>query len=75
MVQPRQHIIHEELGENKNHSKTNMHQKEESQSSQFQNENNMPSTDGIFHATKQLLKQKDTISNILPSLIIQNKAV
>lgn len=43
-----------------------------SQLYQFQNQNNMPSKDGIFREGTQLAKWKDTILNIPLSMQVQN---
>lgn len=73
MVQLKQHIFLPLTNENKNHVKINKLQKVRFLLFQFQNENNMPSKDGIVHVNKQSLKLKDTILNILLLMQNQNK--
>lgn len=73
MVQLKQHTFLPLTNENKNHAKINKLQKVRFLLFQFQNENNMPSKDGIVHVNKQSLKLKDTILNILLLMQKQNK--
>ena len=72
MVQLKQHTFLPLTNENKNHVKINKLQKVRFLLFQFQNENNMPSKDGIFREGTQLAKWKDTILNIPLSMQVQN---
>lgn len=53
MVQQEQHTFLSKWAENKNLLNTNKHQKVKFQFFEFENENNMPSKDDIFHANRQ----------------------
>ena len=56
MVQQEQHTFLSKWAENKNLLNTNKHQKVKFQFFEFENENNMPSKDGIFREGTQLAK-------------------
>lgn len=51
----------------------NKHQKVKFQSFQFENENNMPSKDGIVHEYKQLLMQIEKMLSIVLSKPLTHK--